>query len=65
MSLGEDYDERVLPSITSEVLKAIVVSILKHVFCSVVLVLYPNVNSLYLNLLICEARLAMLMDIPQ
>ena len=26
MSLGEDYDERVLPSITSEVLKAIVVS---------------------------------------
>lgn len=27
MSLGEDYDERVLPSITQEVLKAIVVSI--------------------------------------
>ena len=27
MSLGEDYDERVLPSITAEVLKAIVVSI--------------------------------------
>lgn len=26
MSLGEDYDERVLPSITTEVLKAIVVS---------------------------------------
>lgn len=25
-SLGEDYDERVLPSITTEVLKAIVVS---------------------------------------
>lgn len=26
MSLGEDYDERVLPSITTEVLKAVVVS---------------------------------------
>ena len=30
MSLGEDYDERVLPSITSEVLKAIVVSKIKN-----------------------------------
>ena len=49
MSLGEDYDERVLPSITSEVLKAIVVSILKHVFCSVVLLLCPNFNFLYPN----------------
>ena len=28
MNLGEDYDERVLPSITTEVLKAIVVSTL-------------------------------------
>ena len=27
MSLGEDYDERVLPSITTEVLKAVVVSL--------------------------------------
>lgn len=27
MSLGEDFDERVLPSITTEVLKAVVVSI--------------------------------------
>lgn len=26
MSIGEDYDERVLPSITTEVLKAVVVS---------------------------------------
>ena len=26
MNLGEDYDERVLPSITTEVLKAVVVS---------------------------------------
>lgn len=26
-SIGEDYDERVLPSITTEVLKAVVVSI--------------------------------------
>jgi hypothetical protein len=32
MSLGEDYDERVLPSITTEVLKAIVVSILYIIF---------------------------------
>ena len=27
MSLGEDYDERVLPSITTEVLKGVVVSV--------------------------------------
>lgn len=26
-SIGEDYDERVLPSITTEVLKAVVVSV--------------------------------------
>ena len=32
MSLGEDYDERVLPSITNEVLKAIVVSYMYFVF---------------------------------
>lgn len=27
VNLGEDYDERVLPSITNEVLKAVVVSL--------------------------------------
>ena len=31
MNLGEDYDERVLPSITTEVLKAVVVR-LSHLF---------------------------------
>lgn len=30
-SIGEDYDERVLPSITTEVLKAVVVSIIQPV----------------------------------
>lgn len=30
MNLGEDYDERVLPSITTEVLKAVVVSHMLH-----------------------------------
>lgn len=29
-SIGEDYDERVLPSITTEVLKAVVVSIIHN-----------------------------------
>ncbi len=29
-SIGEDYDERVLPSITTEVLKAVVVSVLQN-----------------------------------
>lgn len=28
-SIGEDYDERVLPSITTEVLKAVVVSVIQ------------------------------------
>lgn len=27
-SIGEDYDERVLPSITTEVLKSVVVSVI-------------------------------------
>ena len=31
-SLGEDYDERVLPSITNEVLKAVVVMSFFYVF---------------------------------
>lgn len=31
-SIGEDYDERVLPSITTEVLKAVVVSV-SHYDC--------------------------------
>lgn len=30
-SIGEDYDERVLPSITTEVLKAVVVSVIHPV----------------------------------
>lgn len=30
-SIGEDYDERVLPSITTEVLKSVVVSIIQPV----------------------------------
>ncbi len=29
-SIGEDYDERVLPSITTEVLKAVVVSVIRN-----------------------------------
>lgn len=30
MNIGEDYDERILPSITNEVLKAVVVSFLSR-----------------------------------
>lgn len=37
MSIGEDYDERVLPSITTEVLKAVVVSIRHNVMKKCVL----------------------------
>lgn len=42
-SLGQDYDERVLPSITQEVLKAVVVSDLTNKFDkAMVPVFYPK-----------------------
>lgn len=40
-SIGEDYDERVLPSITTEVLKSVVVSIIHPVNVLCCLWLYP------------------------
>lgn len=49
-SLGEDYDERVLPSITNEVLKAVVVSILFPYFLSIFIILpLARLNSMPVN----------------
>lgn len=41
-SIGEDYDERVLPSITTEVLKAVVVSVIHPVNVLLYINLYKS-----------------------
>jgi len=60
-NLGIDYDEKVLPSIVNEVLKAVVVSIfLWYILINVPYFLFLNFFIFYLQRLPCEMYLGMM-----